>query len=51
MVNSLEQRLLVSMRKFPELGGDDTELKTPNEVDVVPTGLQAPEYDESDQDA
>ena len=51
MVNSLEQRLLVSMRKFPELGGDDPGLKTPNEVDVVPTGLQAPEYDESDQDA
>jgi DNA recombination protein RmuC len=43
LVGSVDSRLLVSLRKFPELGTSGDELVTPAEVEVLPRSLQADE--------
>ncbi len=42
-VGSLESRVLVSARKFAELGISDDELEPPAQIEVTPRQLQSPE--------
>ena len=44
-VRSMESRVLVSARRFTELGVTGEELPTPEQVDVLPRRPQAPEAD------
>lgn len=50
-VSSLEARVLVSARKFTELGVSGAELDTPPTVDRTPRGISAPELVASAGDA
>ncbi|HCV36683.1 MAG TPA: DNA recombination protein RmuC, partial [Acidimicrobiaceae bacterium] len=42
----VDGRLLVTMRKFPDLGAGSTELTAASEVDALPRHIQATELTE-----
>ncbi|MBP68006.1 MAG: DNA recombination protein RmuC [Acidimicrobiaceae bacterium] len=46
LVGSVDGRLLVTMRKFPDLGAGSTELTAASEVDALPRHIQATELTE-----
>jgi DNA recombination protein RmuC len=46
-MGSLESRVLVSARKFAEMGISDELLETPAQVEVAPRQLQSPELADS----
>jgi DNA recombination protein RmuC len=47
-IGSLEARVLVSARRLGELGVSAEELTTPDQVEVAPRQLQAPELVDSE---
>ncbi len=52
LVGSLESRVLVSARKFAELGVSDEEIQPPDQIELSPRQLQSPELaDPPDQPA
>jgi DNA recombination protein RmuC len=50
-VGSLEARVLVSARKFAELGISDDPLTPPDQIELTPRQLQSPELADADADA
>ncbi len=50
MVGSLEARVLVSARKFAELGISDDDLRPPDQIELTPRQLQSPELADAEPD-
>jgi DNA recombination protein RmuC len=50
-IGSLEARVLVSARRLADLGVSADELPTPEQIEVAPRALQAPELVDSEYEA